>query len=226
LTAPLPGDSAQIVAVPGLGLSTDAVRRALDRVPRTASSVVLLPAFGRTALCGTALTPRHLAAQLSSQVEEPVVLIGHSASCQVVAEAAVMIPNHVRALVLIGPTTDPRAASWHRLLLRWLHTAVHERPHQVPVLARDYATTGLASMARGMNAARHHRIDDALASVRCPVLVVRGHHDHLCRADWAQTVAAAAPQGRVVSLPFGGHMITLTHPDALASRITTFLTSV
>lgn len=213
-----------LVAVPGLGLSVDVVRRAVDRVPGVASSVIVLPAFGRRVPPQTTPTPRVLATQLVAQLgTEPAVLVGHSASCQLVAEAAVVVPDRVRALVLIGPTTDPRGASWPRLALRWLRTAVHERPHQVPLLVRDYARTGLASMAKAMDAARHHRLDDVLSSVRCPVLVVRGRHDDICPADWAQEVAGASPHGRVVSLPSGGHMIPITHPRALAARISAFL---
>jgi hypothetical protein len=31
-------------------------------------------------------------------------------------------------LVLVGPTTDPRAARWPALAVRWLRTAPWERP--------------------------------------------------------------------------------------------------
>jgi pimeloyl-ACP methyl ester carboxylesterase len=151
------------------------------------------------------------------------VLVGHSASCPIVVEAAVRAPDRVAALVLVGPTTDPRAATWPGLVRRWLRTAVHERPGQVPLLVRAYARTGLGSMERGMDAARRHRLDHVLAAVRCPVLVVRGPHDALCPADWAATLAAATPRGRVETLPAGAHMVPITHADALAARIASFL---
>jgi pimeloyl-ACP methyl ester carboxylesterase len=51
------------------------------------------------------------------------VLLGHSASCQIVVQAAVRDPHRVTALVLVGPTTDPRARSWLGLAGRWLRTA-------------------------------------------------------------------------------------------------------
>jgi pimeloyl-ACP methyl ester carboxylesterase len=127
--------------------------------------------------------------------------------------------------MLIGPTTDPRAAHWPALAVRWLRTAVWERPGQVPVLARDYRQTGFLDMGRVMDVARRHRIDRALATVSCPVLVVRGHHDRIAPADWVATLAKLAPQGRAVTLPAGAHMVPITHPDALAARIKAFLTS-
>jgi pimeloyl-ACP methyl ester carboxylesterase len=41
---------------------------------------------------------------------------------------------------------------------------------------------------------------------RVPATVVRGTRDRLCPHDWAATVAAAAPNGRLVELPGAAHM--------------------
>jgi pimeloyl-ACP methyl ester carboxylesterase len=221
-----PGGAARLVAVPGLGLSVAVTRRALERVPAP-WSVVLLPAYGRRVPGGTTPSPERLAELLLADPAvgdgAAVVLVGHSASCQVVAEAAVRAPDRVRALVLVGPTTDPRAATWPRLAGRWLRTAAHENPSQLPLLVHAYARTGLVSMRRGMEAARRHRLDRVLAAVRCPVLVVRGRHDAICPADWAQELAATARLGRSETLPAGAHMVPITQPAALAACIAGFL---
>jgi pimeloyl-ACP methyl ester carboxylesterase len=214
-----------IAAVPGLGLSVAVARRTLDLVPCVTRSVVLLPAFGLHVRRDTPVSPEQLAHRLLDRLPDagPAVLVGHSASCQVVAEAALRAPGRVAALVLVGPTTDPRAAAWPPLVRRWLRTAAHERPGQVPLLVRAYARTGLVSMARGMDAARRHRLDHALAGVTCPVLVVRGAHDAICPADWAADLAARTPDGRAETLPAGAHMVPITHADTLAARIAAFL---
>jgi pimeloyl-ACP methyl ester carboxylesterase len=214
-----------VVAVPGLGLSVAVARRALDRIPGIARTVVLLPAFGHRAPRRKDVAPGPLADLLLADLptECPVVLVGHSASCQIVAEVALRRPDRVAGLVLVGPTTDPRAATWPGLVRRWLRTAAHERPGQIPLLAVAYARTGLVSMARGMDAARRHRLDRTLAGVTCPVLVVRGRADAICPADWAAALAAAAPQGSVETLPAGAHMVPVTHPEALAARIAAFV---
>ena len=212
------------MAVPGLGLSVAVARRALDRLTGVATVVVLLPAFGRRAPRGTDAAPGPSADRLLAELPAgPAVLVGHSASCQLVAEAAVRAPGRVAGLVLVGPTTDPRAASWPGLVGRWLRTATHEHPGQVPLLVYAYARTGPVSMARGMDAARHHRLDRTLTAVTCPVLVVRGRHDAICPADWAAKLAAAAPDGTAATLPEGAHMVPITDPRALADRIAAFL---
>lgn len=213
-----------VVAVPGLGLSVAVVRRALDRLTGVDRGVVLLPAFGCRAPRGTDATPASLANLLLTELPaDRAVLVGHSASCQVVTEVARRAPDRVAALVLVGPTTDPRAATWPALIRRWLRTAAHERPGQIPLLVDAYARTGLVSMARGMDAARQHRVDHTLAHVACPVLVVRGRNDAICPAGWAAALAATARHATAVTLPAGAHMVPITHPDALATRIAAFV---
>jgi pimeloyl-ACP methyl ester carboxylesterase len=219
--------STPLVAVPGLGLACDAPQRTLDRLPAVPSAVVELPGYGLPPAPGASLCPGDLARLLLARLDElavdRAVLFGHSASCQLVAQAAASAPERVAALVLVGPTTDPRGASWPGLVGRWLGTAAAERPWQVPQLVRDYHRTTLRGMARGMDAARRHRIDHALVAVGCPVLVVRGRHDRIAPRDWTEALAALAPRGRAVTLPAGAHMVPLTHPAALAALIGSFV---
>lgn len=219
---------ARLVAVPGLGLSTAVPRHFLDRLPAAISSAVVeLPGFGRPASRGARLDPTELARLLLRRLDElgpgPAVLLGHSASCQIVAEAAAAAPHRVSALVLVGPTTDPRARTWPALAGRWVRTAGHERPGQVPRLLHDYGRTGLRSMRRGMDAARKHRIGPALAGVRCPVLVVRGPRDRIAPQDWTDQLAGLVGDGRSVTLAAGAHMVPITHPALLAAAVQAFL---
>jgi pimeloyl-ACP methyl ester carboxylesterase len=205
-----------LVLVPGLGLGPEAWHptvAALDGRPTTV--VVPLPGYGVPADRSADLCPEALAARLLDQVpaQGRLVLAGHSASCQVVAHAARQAPDRVAGLLLVGPTTDPRARGWGRLAKRWVATAVHERPGQVPALVRQYHRTTLATMARAMEAARHDRIERTLAATACPALVVRGRHDRICPEGWAESLA------RTVTLPAGGHMVPLTHGGLVAGAL-------
>jgi pimeloyl-ACP methyl ester carboxylesterase len=213
-----------LVLVPGLGLGSEAwaPTRVALRVP---SRVATLPVHGLPAPRGLDLRPPALAETLLAALADvpgPLLLVGHSASCQVVAAAAVQAPERVAGLVLVGPTTDPRAAGWPRLLATWVATAVHEDPRQVPALARQYARTGPATMLRGMDAARRHRTDRDLALVGCPVQVLRGRHDRICTAGWARTLATAAPRGSSRTLPSGAHMVPFTRGPLVAEQLEAF----
>ena len=228
LPGPVDPDGAAVVAVPGLGLSVQVPARTLRRLQAsTASTVVALPGYGVPGGGDDALDPTALAEHLLRRLDAlgvaRAVLVGHSASCQIVVEAAVRSPDRVAGLVLVGPTTDPRADRWPRLAGRWLRTAAWERPHQVPLLVRDYTRTGPARMAWAMDAARRHRMEQVLPLVRCPVLVVRGRHDRIAPGDWIAALAAAARRGRATSLPAGAHMVPITHPRDLAVAIGPFL---
>jgi pimeloyl-ACP methyl ester carboxylesterase len=195
--------------------------------PVVGSVVVAMPGYGVPRAGRAPVDPGSLGAALVRRLDDlgmtEVVLLGHSASCQIVAEAAARDPGRVAGLVLVGPTTDPRGAGWPGLAARWLRTAVRERPGQVPVLLRDYHRTGLADMARAMDAARRHRIERVLPAVRCPVLALRGRHDRIAPHDWVAALARQTADGHAVTLPVGAHMLPITHPAALAARIEDFL---
>lgn len=192
-------------------------------------SVGTLPGLGRPAPRGHDVRPAALAGELLDRLDPaaaPTVLAGHSASCQVVAAAARAAPDRVAALVLVAPSTDPRAATWPRLLARWVATAVAEDPGQVPLLVRLYARTGPGSMRRTMDAARRHRIDEELADVTCPVLVVRGPWDRICPASWASSLVPGGARRTSVTLGAGAHMVPITHGPAVGRTIGLFLRSL
>lgn len=177
--------------VPGLGLGPEdwetircLVRAGveLDRI-----TVATLPGYGQPVRVGDPVGPGGAARRLLERwvpAGQRVVLLGHSSSCQVVAHSAALAPERVAGLVLVGPTTDPRAATWPGLVRRWLATAVHETPRQVPSLIGQYRRTGLRHMLRVMDVTRHDCIGVPLAELRCPVRVLRGAHDGIAPEEW------------------------------------------
>jgi pimeloyl-ACP methyl ester carboxylesterase len=204
--------------IPGLGLDGRSWAPTLSHL-RWPARVVALPAYGLPAGPDVDLSPAALAERAISclAAHRPVVLAGHSSGCQVAAHVAARAPHLVNRVVLVGPTTDPRAPGWRHLAQRWLRTAAHEDPRQVPDLVRQYAATGLRVMARAMDAARRDRIQDTLGAAECPVLVVRGPDDRICPEDWATSL------GRTDTLPEGGHMVPRTQGRDVAERIKRFV---
>ena len=199
----------RVVLVPGLGLdarSSAALRR------RRPANVVLLPGSG---LAEAVPSLDALAARLLDVLRGPVVLVGHSQSCQVVAAAA--RDPQVVAVVLLGPTTDPRMRSALVLTWRWLRTAAREPWWQAPLVVAQWWHTGPRAMRALWRRAAPDRIDQRLAGVTVPVVVVRGLRDRLCPHDWAVRLSAAAPKGRLVEIPGAAHMTVQTHPDAVAA---------
>lgn len=208
---------ARIVVVPGLGLDARSWAGVLDRLPASLpADVVHLPGMGlRKPVPQLAV----LAAQLRRELGGgPVVLAGHSQSCQVVAAVAEVDPR-VTAVVLLGPTTDPRLRRVRGLVPAWLRTAVREPLRQVPRILAQWLHTGPRAMRALWRRAAPDRIEARLPRVAVPVTVVRGSRDALCPADWAAALAAAAPRGRLVTVPGAAHMTPQTHPAEIAELL-------
>ncbi len=203
-SGPAPGVP-RVVLVPGLGLD----RRSSARVRRRAAAeVVHLPGMGRRAPVPSL---DDLAALLLAGLGPgPVVLVGHSQSCQVVVAAAA--DPRVAGLLLLGPTTDPRLRRRRVLVTRWIATAVREPLWQAPLVLAQWSRTGPRAMTALWRAAAPDRIDARLAGVAVPVVVVRGTRDALCPHDWAASVASCAPRGRLAELPGAAHMTVQTRP--------------
>jgi pimeloyl-ACP methyl ester carboxylesterase len=209
------------LALPGVGLGEEAWRPALQPLP-VPFRILRMPGYGERGGPGQDLRPHSLATGIvAHELDEGTLLLGHSASCQVAVHAAALSGGRVAAVVLVGPTTDPDASTWPRLVNRWLRTAVHEDPRQVPALVRQYHRTGLATMRRAMDAARRDRIHEVVPRLTCPVLVVRGRHDAICTSGWAETLAGLArhPGSEAVTLEAGAHMVPITHSAMLAETV-------
>jgi pimeloyl-ACP methyl ester carboxylesterase len=201
----------RLVLVPGLGLDERSSAGLRRLVP---AQVVRLPGMG---LRGAVPTLEDLATRLVATLGEgPVVLVGHSQSCQVVVAAA-QRDRRVTAVVLLGPTTDPRLRSAGTLVARWLRTAWHEPWRTLPRVTVQWLTTGPLAMRRLWRNTAGDRIDSRIAGLAVPVTVVRGTRDRLCPHDWAAGLAAAAPRGVLVEIPGAAHLTVQTHPHEVAA---------
>ena len=141
-----------------------------------------------------------------------------------VAETARRHPALVRGLVLVGPTTDPRAVPWPRLVGRWVLTAAREDPRRFPEIVREYLATRLSGLPETtMRRARHHDLRAALAGSSVPVLVLRGPHDRLSLQGQAPDV----PMGTIFSAswPFVGLFVLSMVIVAIFPGLATWLAS-
>ena len=188
--------------LPGYGLS------AAPRAPPTIASLA-------DAVIGCAQAAGH----------ERMRLVGNSFGAQVAAAAAVRHPDRVERLVLLGPPVDPDARSLMPQYLRWQRCAVDEHLSVLPLMVRDVADVGLVRAAQVLRVMLNDHLEDRLAQVRCPTLIVRGGRDRVVPDRWARRAASLVPNGHLAIMPGYAHMPHYSGPLALAPLLRDFLSA-
>ena len=221
------GPDVPIVLVHGLAVAHRYLMPTARALPaRHPVLVPDLPGFGRSDKPGRALDveehAQHVAGWLDALRLGPVCLVGHSFGSEVVARVAVRRPAAVAALVLAGPTTDPRARSRRRLIGRWLATMVAERPGQVPTLLRDVADTQPWRVLATIGHSVRNPVEEDLRRLPVPPLVLGGAQDAVAPLRWRAEVAAMTG-GTLVTLPYAAHNALTTSGRRSAAAIAAHL---
>lgn len=212
-----------VVIVPGLG----ALGYLMDTLAGCAgwapSFLLDLPGFGHRS------PPPH-AAELPAVVDAvagwldvvadrtPVVLVGHSTGAQAALHVAVRQPERVRALVLMGPTFPPEQRRLRGLVRGYVRNSRHEPVGLLPVTMPYYVRGGPRAVATMLRSAQRDRPEDTITGVGCPTLLVRGARDAFAPAPWLDRLAAAAPDGRLVTVP-GAHTFPFRRGGLTAALI-------
>jgi proline iminopeptidase len=69
----------------------------------------------------------------------------------------------------------------------------------------------------------HIEVEDRLAGVAHPVLVLAGRHDRTCSVEGAETIARGVPGAELVILEHSAHMTFAEEPDAYRDAVRRFL---
>lgn len=226
-SAPPPG-APTVVLVHGLAVSHRYLMPlAAALAPDHDVRVVDLPGFGLTYDPGRVLTVAEqsaaLGAWLRTERVDRVVLLGHSYGAQVVTHLAAHDPGLVRALVLAGPTMDLAARTAPRQIARWLRDTLREPPAQLPLMLADLRDAGPRRIALTLRDALADPVEDHLAAVAVPTLVVRGSRDPIVPQAWAERARALVPGAASAEVRGAPHNCVYTDPEACAATIRAFL---
>ncbi len=156
----------------------------------------------------------------------PVAVLGNSFGCQVAVELAARRPDLVAALILVGPTTDPAAASMLGQLRRLLWDLPFEDPRQARIVARDVRDAGLRRVVTTLRHAVRDPMSRKLATLRQPVLLARGDRDRIATQPWLDHLAALLPAASTLVLPGAAHNAVTTAGPALAAAVEGFIADV
>ncbi|HSC49379.1 MAG TPA: alpha/beta hydrolase [Gaiellaceae bacterium] len=158
----------------------------------------------------------------AAELDRPAA-VANSLGCQIVTELAAREPERLGPLVLVGPTVDPARRGGRHQLFAALRDSAQEPLQLVAIAAADDLGVGLRRLVATARAALDDRIEDRLALVQQPTVVVRGGADPFVGADWAERVASLLPDGRLVVVPGEPHAVHFTRPDVVARVVREFL---
>lgn len=226
---PLPARAPVVVLVHGLALSHRYMMPLARELAALGCRVYVpdLPGFGNSGHPPAALDVAELAGALRGWMTaaglERASLVGNSFGCQVIAELAARRPERIERIVLQGPTAPPRERNTLRQFIRWRQNDRYNPPELRPISSEDYRRSGYGrAWATFRHSLRDH-IEDKVADIRAPALVVRGECDPICPVGWTMALAQRLPNGRVVEIPGVAHTLCYTAPVELARVSRLFL---
>jgi pimeloyl-ACP methyl ester carboxylesterase len=145
------------------------------------------------------------------------LVVGHSMGTQVATELALAHPEHVGALVLVGPVADPSAPTAVGHALRLARDTVAEPPRLAAIVLREYVRSGVRSYAQTLPHMLGYPLHQRVAGVRAPVAVVRGSRDPIASREFVELLARTAPCGEALEVPGDRHLAMASHPHAVAA---------
>ena len=164
-------------------------------------------------------------ADILAQHDASVVLVGMSVGGMAAANAALMHPGRVRALVLDGIVrfVDDAIVATHRRQLAGLAPEWHrtmQRAHGAdwwPMLA-DGVIAAMAALA-----ASHADAIPGLETLATPVLLCQGGADPFCPPEHHAAIAAALPRARQVCCATAGHLLAWHAAPAFDASVAALL---
>lgn len=186
-----------------------------------------LPGFGLSDKPSAALdVDEHavvVAALLDTLATGPVAVLGNSFGGQVAVELACRRPDLVAALILVGPTTDPTAATRSGQLGRLVRDVAHEDWRQAPILAADLRDAGPRRVIATLGHAVRDPIEPKLAGIAVPTLLARGSLDRIAPQSWIDRMAHVLADSRTLVLRGAAHNAVTTAGPDLGAAVDRFL---
>ena len=212
------------VLIHGLGVSHRYFRRLHRELSSTHTVVSLdLPGYGGLPRPPRALSVDDLAAMLidlfDRRMLRPSLLVGHSMGTQIATEIARRRPDLARTLVLIGPVVnDRRPTVWHQGVDLARDTLLEPLDGNAIVFT-DYLRAGPRWYAMELKEMLAYPLRDRLEGVSVPVLVLRGEHDPVGRADWCKRLLTSNSRATLVHVRHGRHLVQHRRAAACADAI-------
>ena len=200
------------VLVHGIGMSHRYFNRLRGELLEHGDVVVFdLPGFGGTSRPERQLSVADYARVIGGALEqahiEQCIVVGHSMGSQFVTDLALQRPDLVTAVVLIGPVTDTAHPSAARNTVALVVDTLLEKPSTNLLVSGAYLRCGIRWYLTELPVMLGYRLDDQLARVDQPVLILRGSRDVIANRTWCGRLVKVARRGLLVEIPGHPHAV-------------------
>ncbi|UPL12110.1 alpha/beta fold hydrolase [Microbacterium sufflavum] len=213
-----------MVLVHGIGMSHRYLSRLHDALAEHTRVVsVDLPGFGGLPKPSVDVGVERMGSALAEVIgtlgDDRVVLVGHSMGAQWTVEAALHRPEYVRAVVAIGPVVDERWRTIPAQARALAIDTVGETPAINTIVFTDYLRCGVRWYLRQARHMIGYRLQERVAELTVPLLVIRGGADPIAGRAWCRRLRDSARVSRLVEIPGHHHVAQQSAPRAVASAI-------
>jgi pimeloyl-ACP methyl ester carboxylesterase len=217
-------DASPLVLIHGIGVSHRYFSRLHRHLARTHTVVSIdLPGFGGIPKPPYDPDVPAMAAALGEVIAAlnlgRAVLVGHSMGVQWAVDTALQRPELVSSVVAIGPVADvahrTAAAQGRSLGIDTLG----EPPAVNAVVFVEYMRCGIRWYLRQLRHMLSYAIEDRVAQLSVPLLIIRGADDPIAGLRWCRLLRQRAPDASLVLVPGHHHVVQQSAPRAVASAI-------
>ncbi|MGH2582166.1 MAG: alpha/beta fold hydrolase [Anaerolineales bacterium] len=163
-------------------------------------------------------------------------LVGHSMGAAIALTAALLAPDKVQSLVLIGAASSFPAnpilleklsvPAWHEQAVKMIVTwsfAKKASNRLRQLYSADLLANAPGVLLADFRACSEFAIDEQLKTISRPTLVLSGEEDVMVPLGRSRLLAERLMRGSLKTIPGCGHMLHLEDPPAVANAILRFL---
>jgi pimeloyl-ACP methyl ester carboxylesterase len=186
-----------------------------------------LPGYGWTRRPAHALSITATAELIGKLLDEAgassCVVVGHSMGAQSATELALLRPDLVSHLVLIGAAVDVKRRTVHQQALTLGINSLLEKPLLSMVQFFDVLRCGPRWYLAQLKLAMGYPLEERLPLALQPVLVLRGARDVVAGTAWSERLAHQSRHGEATSIDGEPHAAHHSAPKAVAASVVGFL---
>jgi pimeloyl-ACP methyl ester carboxylesterase len=210
--------------VHGIGVSSRYFERLVPVLAERGRVVAVdLPGFGRAPKPGFGMSVEDFAALLAASLDRlglvRFTVVGHSMGTQIATRLALIRPDAVQAVALLGPVTDPRDRNGLTAALMLAKDCLGESPRGNWVVFTDYLRCGIRWYLTVLPSMLTYPIEEELTRLSTPVLVMRGKADPIARRSWVRALANRAPGSRIAEVADARHLVMHARPRETAALL-------